>query len=69
MKERKQCFDKFVRSRADEERKERKVKLKEKKDNFRKLMEEIVNSERYYLYCEIRFLAIMCIIDFFIYSY
>jgi len=46
MKERKQCFDKFVRSRADEERKERKVKLKEKKDNFRKLMEEVVNNER-----------------------
>ena len=46
MKERKQCFEKFVRSRADEERKERKVKQKEKKDEFRKLMEEIVSSER-----------------------
>ena len=48
MKERKQCFDKFVRSRADEERKERKMKLKEKKDDFKRLMEEIVNSERYF---------------------
>eukprot|EP00795_Rhopilema_esculentum_P012455 gene12455-3124_t len=46
MKERKQSFEKFVRSRADEERKERKVKQKEKKDEFRKLMEEIVSSER-----------------------
>ena len=46
MKERKQCFDKFVRSRADEERKERKVKLKEKKDDFKRLMEEVVNNER-----------------------
>ena len=55
MKERKQCFDKFVRSRADEERKERKVKLKEKKDNFRKLMEEVVNNERFNLYFEVDF--------------
>ena len=46
MKERKQCFDKFVRSRADEERKERKMKLKEKKDDFKRLMEEVVNNER-----------------------
>ena len=46
MKERKQCFEKFVRSRADEERKERRMKLKEKKEDFRKLMEEHVNNER-----------------------
>lgn len=47
MKERKQCFEKFVRSRADEERKERKVKLKEKKDDFKKLMEEVITNQRY----------------------
>ena len=46
MKERKQCFEKYVRSRADEERKERKLKQKEKKEEFKKLMEEIVSSER-----------------------
>ena len=47
MKERKQCFEKYVRSRADEERKERKLKQKEKKEEFKKLMEEIVSSERF----------------------
>ena len=39
-KERKTCFEVFIRSRAEEERKERKTKLKEKKDDFRKLLEE-----------------------------
>eukprot|EP00794_Sanderia_malayensis_P005398 gene5398-6074_t len=46
MKERKQCFDKFVRSRADEERKERKIKAKEKKEEFHKLLEEFVSSQK-----------------------
>lgn len=39
-KERKQCFEKFVRTRADEERQERKNKLKAKKDDFKTLVEE-----------------------------
>ncbi|KAL9982359.1 hypothetical protein ACROYT_G004391 [Oculina patagonica] len=39
-KERKQCFEKFVRTRADEERQERKSKLKAKKDEFKALVEE-----------------------------
>ena len=39
-KERKQVFDKYVRERADEERKEKKAKAKEKKDAFRALCEE-----------------------------
>lgn len=39
-KERKQCFEKFVRTRADEERQERKNKLKVKKDEFKALVEE-----------------------------
>lgn len=39
-KERKQCFEKFVRTRADEERQERKNKLKAKKDDFKALVEE-----------------------------
>lgn len=39
-KERKQCFERFVRTRADEERQERKNKLKAKKDDFKVLVEE-----------------------------
>ena len=39
-KERKQVIDKYVRERADEERKEKKAKAKEKKDAFRALCEE-----------------------------
>merc|ERR1712200_89375 len=38
-KERKQVFDKYVRERADEERKERKAKAKEAKENLRELLE------------------------------
>ena len=40
VKERKTCFEQYIISRADEERKERKSKLKEKKENFRLLLEE-----------------------------
>jgi len=39
-KERKSVFDKFTRERADEERKEKKAKAKERRDNFRTLCEE-----------------------------
>lgn len=39
-KERKQVFDKYVKERADEERKEKKAKAKEKKDAFRTLCQE-----------------------------
>merc|ERR1719445_3021119 len=39
-KERKQVFDKYVRERADEERKEKKAKAKERKDAFKALCEE-----------------------------
>ena len=39
-KERKQVFDKYVRERADEERKEKKAKAKERKDAFRSLCED-----------------------------
>lgn len=39
-KERKQVFDKYVKERADEERKEKKAKAKEMKDNFKGLCEE-----------------------------
>merc|ERR1719370_2440639 len=40
-KERKTVFDKYVRERADEERKEKKAKAKEKRDAFRTLCEEV----------------------------
>merc|ERR1712226_335050 len=40
-KERKTVFDKYVRERADEERKEKKAKAKEKRENFRALCDEV----------------------------
>merc|ERR1712002_752543 len=39
-KERKQVFDKYVKERAEEERKERKAKAKEIKEKFKELMED-----------------------------
>ncbi|XP_057677650.1 transcription elongation regulator 1 isoform X2 [Corythoichthys intestinalis] len=39
-KERKQVFDQYVKTRAEEERKEKKNKLMQAKDEFRKLMDE-----------------------------
>ncbi|XP_060524851.1 transcription elongation regulator 1 isoform X2 [Cylas formicarius] len=39
-KERKQVFEKYVKERAEEERREKRNKLREKKDAFRKLMAE-----------------------------
>ena len=39
-RERKACFEAFIRSRAEDERKEKKTKIKAQKDNFRKLLEE-----------------------------
>ena len=45
-KERKQVFDKYVRERADEERREKKNRLKEAKDNFMALLSEAKLSAR-----------------------
>ena len=39
-KERKGCFEEFIRSRAEEERKEKRSKLKARRDEFRKLLED-----------------------------
>ncbi|XP_062856994.1 transcription elongation regulator 1a isoform X2 [Trichomycterus rosablanca] len=39
-KERKQVFDQYVKTRAEEERKEKKNKILQAKDDFRKMMEE-----------------------------
>ncbi|KAL3276562.1 hypothetical protein HHI36_011936 [Cryptolaemus montrouzieri] len=39
-KERKQVFEKYVKERAEEERREKRNKLREKKDAFRKLLQE-----------------------------
>jgi transcription elongation regulator 1 len=39
VKERKACFQAFIRSRTEEERRERKTKLKEMKEQFRSLLE------------------------------
>lgn len=46
MKERKNCYEKFVKTRAVEERKERIQKLREKKDDFKKLLDEVMSSAR-----------------------
>ena len=40
-KERKQVFEKYVKERAEEERREKRNKLKEKKEEFRRLLEEV----------------------------
>lgn len=45
-KERKQVFDKYVRERADEERREKKNRLKEAKDNFMALLADAKLSAR-----------------------
>lgn len=39
-KERKQVFEQYVKERAEEERREKHRKLREKKDSFRQLLEE-----------------------------
>ena len=45
-KERKTVFEKYVRERAEEERREKKNRLKEKRDGFKQLLEEINLSTR-----------------------
>jgi transcription elongation regulator 1 len=45
-KERKQAFDKYVRERAEEERREKKNRMKECKDAFMALLEEAKLSAR-----------------------
>ena len=39
-KERKQVFEKYVKERAEEERREKRNKMKEKRDDFRRLLDE-----------------------------
>lgn len=46
-KERKQAYDAFILTRAEDERKEKKAKLKEIRDAYRKLMEEFKVTPRY----------------------
>lgn len=38
-RERKQVFEKYVKERAEEERREKRNKMKQKRDDFRSLME------------------------------
>lgn len=40
IKERKACFEEYIMSRAEEERRERKTRLKEKREMFQSLLEE-----------------------------
>ncbi|XP_002156237.3 transcription elongation regulator 1 isoform X1 [Hydra vulgaris] len=46
MRERKLCFEKYVKVRAVEERKERTQKLKDKKEDFKRLLDEVVASAK-----------------------
>ena len=39
-KERKQVFEQYVKERAEEERREKRNKLKEKKEHYRQLLED-----------------------------
>lgn len=39
-RERKQVFEKYVKDRAEEERREKRNKIKQKRDDFRALMEQ-----------------------------
>jgi len=46
-KERKQVFEQYVKERAEEERREKRNKLKERKDQFRQLLEEAHLTSKY----------------------
>ena len=50
MRDRKQCFEKYVKIRVVEERKERIQKLKEKKEDFKRLLDDVIASARYELF-------------------
>ena len=51
-KERKQAYDSFILTRAEDERKEKKAKLKEIRDAYRKLMEEFKVTPRHAKTCK-----------------
>lgn len=53
-KERKQVFEKYVKERAEEERREKRNKMKERKEQFQKLLEE-AGLHGKYAYKEIYF--------------
>lgn len=50
-KERKQVFEKYVKERAEEERREKRNKMKERKEQFQKLLEEASLHGKYVLQC------------------
>lgn len=60
-KERKQVFEKYVKERAEEERREKRNKMKERKEQFQKLLEEAglhgkyvyKNSIFFFIFCDI----------------
>lgn len=49
-KERKQVFEKYVKERAEEERREKRNKMKERKEQFQKLLEEANLHGKYVKY-------------------
>lgn len=50
-KERKQVFEKYVKERAEEERREKRNKMKERKEQFQKLLEEAGLHGKYVCVC------------------
>ena len=50
-KERKQVFEQYVKERAEEERREKRNRLREKKDQFRGLMDEAKMHGKYVQQC------------------
>jgi len=50
-KERKQVFEQYVKERAEEERREKRNKLKEKKEQFRQLLEEAHLTSKLVHFC------------------
>jgi len=46
-KERKQVFEQYVKERAEEERREKRNKLKEKKEQFKQLLDEAHLTSKY----------------------
>lgn len=59
-KERKQVFEKYVKERAEEERREKRNKMKERKEQFQKLLEE-AGLHGKYAYKKIRIFFILFI--------
>lgn len=66
-KERKQVFEKYVKERAEEERREKRNKMKERKEQFQKLLEEAGLHGKYVYKDSISYFVCFCRKYIFIY--